>query len=102
MKIITEREELLVCKQYAENWTLRKIASSANLSQSTVMAILKRRNIPLRNGKQLSAEQEQKVIALYSAGAPINEIKEKSDVKSEQTIYRILRDAGVGRRNTKK
>lgn len=42
-KIITDREELLVCQQYKDGWTLRKIATYANISQTTVMAILRRR-----------------------------------------------------------
>ena len=63
-KIITDREELLVCQQYKDGWTLRKIATYANISQTTVMAILRRREIPLRNGKQITEEQEKQVIDL--------------------------------------
>ncbi|MDD3040896.1 helix-turn-helix domain-containing protein [Bacteroides sp.] len=102
-KVITEREELLICEQYLANWNLKKIAAFANLSHVTVLAILKRRDIPLREGKRLSKEQEDKVVELYNDGVSIVEIKNKSGVKSEQTVYRILRDAGVERRrNTEK
>lgn len=102
-KVITDREELLVCEQYLANWNLKKIAAFANMSHVTVLAILRRRGIPLREGKRLLKEQEDKVVELYNEGESIVEIKNKTDVKSEQTIYRILRDAGVERRrNTKK
>lgn len=94
-KIITEREELLVCKQYIGNWTLKKIAAYANLSQVTVLAILKRRNIPLRGGKRLATVQECQVVELYNEGMSIIDIMTQTGVKSEQTIYRILRDVGV-------
>lgn len=102
-RLITDREELLICQQYVENWAIRKIAAYANVSQMTVMAILKRREIPLRAGKRLTKEQESQVVELYNSGVSIIEIINKTGVKSEQTIYRILRDADVERRrNTKK
>ena len=84
-KIITDREELLVCQQYKDGWTLRKIATYANISQTTVMAILRRREIPLRNGKQITEEQEKQIMS-------------KTGVKSEQTIYRIINNAGIDKR----
>lgn len=97
-KIITDREELLVCQQYKDGWTLRKIATYANISQTTVMAILRRREIPLRNGKQITEEQERQVIDLYLSGGKIKEIMSKTGVKSEQTIYRIINNAGIDKR----
>lgn len=102
-KLITEREELLICQQYIDNWAVRKIAAYANVSQTTVMAILKRRAIPLRAGKRLTKKQEDQVVELYASGLSIREIINKTGVRSEQTIYRILRDANVERRrNTNK
>ena len=97
-KIITDREELLVCQQYKDGWTLRKIATYANISQTTVMAILRRREIPLRNGKQITEEQEKQVIDLYLSGGKIKVIMSKTGVKSEQTIYRIINNAGIDKR----
>lgn len=101
-KSISEREELLVCKQYLDNWSLKKIAAYANLSQTTVLAILRRRNIPLRDGKRLSSVQECQVVELYNEGVPIIDIMNQTDIKSEQTIYRILRDAEVVCRRKRK
>lgn len=101
-KSISEREELLVCKQYLDNWSLKKIATYANLSQTTVLAILRRRNIPLRDGKRLSSVQEHQVVELYNEGVPIIDIMSQTGIKSEQTIYRILRDAEVVRRRKRK
>ncbi len=97
-KVITDREELLVCKQYKDGWAIRKIAAYANISQTTVMAILKRRDIVLRKGKQITSDQERQVINLYQSGEPIREIKNKTGIKSEQTIYRILGDAKINKR----
>ena len=96
--IITDREELLVCQQYKDGWTLRKIATYANISQTTVMAILRRREVSLRNGKQITEEQEKQVVDLYLSGEKIKEIMSKTSVRSEQTIYRIINNAGVDKR----
>ena len=92
------REELLVCQQYKDGWTLRKIATYANISQTTVMAILRRREVSLRNGKQITEEQEKQVVDLYLSGEKIKEIMSKTSVRSEQTIYRIINNAGVDKR----
>lgn len=97
-KIITDRGELLVCQQYKDGWTLRKIATYANISQTTVMAILRRREVSLRNGKQITEEQEKQVVDLYLSGEKIKEIMSKTSVRSEQTIYRIINNAGVDKR----
>ena len=86
-KIITDREELLVCQQYKDGWTLRKIATYANISQTTVMAILRRREIPLRNGKQITEEQEKQVILLrYGLGG-----------KAEYTQKQVAARLGISR-----
>lgn len=102
-KHISDREKALVCKRYIAGWTLKKISAYSKLSQTTILRIIKNNSIPLRNGKQISTTQANKVIELYNNGESILNIIEKTDVKSEQTIYRILCDAGVKRRrNTNK
>lgn len=101
-KNITDSEERLVCQHYIDNWAVRDIASYANIAQATVMAILKRRNIPLRGGRQLSPEEEKKVVELYKSGMSIVEITNKTNVKSAQTVYRILRSAKVKMRRIRK
>lgn len=95
---ISSNEEKQVCESYVNGLTLKEIATFAGISSSSIMAILRRNNISLRNGKRLTPKQEEMVIALYGAGAKIAKIKEDSGVKSEQTIYRILRDAGIKQR----
>lgn len=94
-KEITQREEQLVCQQYAERWTIRKIAAYASMSQTTVMAILKRNGIELRGRKTITDDKELLVVQMYLDGYTIKDIITKSGVKSEQTIYRILRDKNI-------
>lgn len=101
-KNITDSEEELVCQHYIDNWTLKDIASYANITQATVMAILRRKNIPLRGGRQISPEVEKEVVELYNSGMSIVEITNKTSVRSEQTIYRILRSAKVKMRRNRK
>lgn len=94
-KTITPHEERLVCQQYTDRWTIRKIAAYASLSQATVMAILKRNNIELRGRKTITDDKEMLVVNMYLDGCTIAEIISVSGVKSEQTIYRILRDKEI-------
>ena len=94
-KILTNHEERLICQQYIGRWTVRKISAYANVSQTTIMAVLRRNGIELRGRKTITNDQEARVAQMYSDGCTIAEIISVSGVKSEQTIYRILRDKKI-------
>lgn len=46
----------------------------------------------------ITLDQESRVMSLYKDGMTIKEIMDKTDIRSEQTIYRILDSNGVPRR----
>lgn len=46
----------------------------------------------------ITLDQESRVLSLYKDGMAIKEIMKETDIKSEQTIYRILDSNGVPRR----
>lgn len=46
----------------------------------------------------ITLDQESRVLSLYKAGMAIKEIMKETNIKSEQTIYRILDSNGVPRR----
>lgn len=48
--------------------------------------------------RSITLDQESRVLSLYKAGMAIKEIMKETDIKSEQTIYRILDSNGVPRR----
>lgn len=48
--------------------------------------------------RSITLDQESRVLSLYKAGMAIKEIMKKTEIKSEQTIYRILDSNGVSRR----
>lgn len=99
---LSNDEEALVCSRYINGYSLKYIQSLVGISITSVMAVLRRNAVPLRNGKRLLPEQESVVVRLYKAGESIAQIKVDSGVKSEQTIYRILRDAGIEQRKKRK
>lgn len=88
----------VICEGYRNGFILKDIAMKYHVSQSTVMAILRRNGVELRNGKQISMKQKEAVVKLYNSGSSISSIKSETGVKSEQTIYRILNDAGIEKR----
>lgn len=45
---------------------------------------------------------KEQVVSLYNSDTPIKEILRKTGVRSEQTIYRILKENGVQKRGSKK
>ncbi|KAA5261601.1 hypothetical protein F2Z41_24625 [Bacteroides faecis] len=63
-----------------------------------MMAILRRREVPFRNGKQITEEQEKQVVDLYLSGDKIKEIMSKTGIRSEQTIYRIINNSDINKR----
>ncbi|MEG1839211.1 MAG: hypothetical protein RR220_07975 [Bacteroidaceae bacterium] len=99
--MLTKEEESIICKQYADNRKLKQIASDTEVSESTVMAVLRRNEVQLRCGKRITKEQEEQVVSLYNQEYTITSIMLKSGVKSEQTIYRILSDAKITLRSKK-
>ena len=48
--------------------------------------------------RSITLDQESRVLSLYKVGMAIKEIMKETDIKSEQTIYRILDSNGVPRR----
>ena len=52
----------------------------------------------MARGKLLTTKQEIDAANLYKDGLAIKEIMRQTDIKSEQTIYRILDEFGIPRR----
>lgn len=100
--MISKDIELDICREYQQNEKIRVIACEYNVSQATIMAVLRRNNIALRDRKRIIPSIEEAVTALYREGKAIVEIMHLTGVKSQQTIYRILRDHNVERRHNKK
>jgi hypothetical protein len=99
-KLLPDKEKF-VCEKYMNGTPLRDILTLTGLSQSTIMSVLRRNNVPLRNKKRLSVKQEEDVVRLYKSGESIARIKSETGVRSEQTIYRILRDAKIDLRKSR-
>ncbi|MEG1684547.1 MAG: hypothetical protein RR319_01180 [Bacteroides sp.] len=93
--------EQLICEKYNKGVLLREIAKTSDVSDATIMKVLRRNKVTLRKRKQISPEKEKLIVCLYRAGESIARIKLESNVKSEQTIYRILKDAKIQLRSKK-
>lgn len=48
--------------------------------------------------KLITQEQERKLVSLYNEGLPIKQIMIETAIKSEQTIYRLLRENNISKR----
>ena len=86
-KLLPDKEKF-VCGRYINGDHLRDISALTCLSQSTIMSVLRRNNIPLRNKKRLSVKQEEDVVRLYKSGESVARIKSETGVRSEQTMLR--------------
>lgn len=52
--------------------------------------------------KLITQEQERKLVSLYNEGLPIKQIMTETGIKSEQTIYRLLRENDIPKRSVVK
>lgn len=86
-------------QQYSDGWPLRKIAAYASISQATLMKIVRESGIPMRENCTYNAEKRAYVQRLYNKGMNISEIMKETGIRSEQTIYRIVK---ATRRDRKK
>lgn len=100
--MIRKDTEESICREYLRNERIRDIASEYNVSQATIMVILRRNDIPLRGGKRITSDTEESVVALYQAGKSIIDIIRLTGVRSKQTVYRILKDQNVKMRRNRR
>lgn len=90
-----------ICDKYIAGVALREIAKKSKVSQTTIMKVLRKNEVPLRDGKQISEDSERLTVELYKSGESIARIMAETGIRSEQTIYRILRESGVEKRRKK-
>lgn len=83
---------------YKKGITLREISKLVGHSQTSILSIIKSMDIPMRVNSGTPASKKEKVVELYNKGDSILSIIKKTGVKSEQTIYVILREYNVPRR----
>lgn len=84
---------------YKDGTDIRTIAATLNISQATIFRVLLDNNIPLK-ANHFTTETIQYAIELYNV--PENTIKYillHSGIKSEQTLYRHLKENNVPLRN---
>lgn len=89
-------KETKVCDLYKKGLPVPDIILKTNTPETTVFNILRKNKIELRKGRSISKQREDKVVALYNDNSTtIKGIMKKTGIKSEQTIYRILKERKV-------
>ena len=83
---------------YEKGNSLKGIAAATGLSATTVWRTIKNSQIEMRPNKppvKYDQDVQNRLIELYSSNRPILEIMKELGIKSEQTVYRLLRENGV-------
>lgn len=94
-RLKAERDEK-VCTLYNAGASIPEIIKETNVPESTIFRILKKNNVQLRDGRSTSKQREDKVITLYESNTnTIKGIMSETGIKSEQTIYRILKERNI-------
>ena len=83
-----------IVSRYLRGESVKDIRFSTHYSPTTIYRILENYNVE-RNGNLVFRDKERKkIVKLYNLGLSINNIMKLMDVKSEHTIYRILKEMG--------
>lgn len=88
-----------VINLYNQGMKIKQIMQEANVAEGTVFRILMIHNIPRRDNKHFNQSKINEAIRMYAdASNSILHILEVTGIKSEQTLYRYLKESGVERR----
>ena len=93
-KIITEEVKRYICERYVMGERLANISKNADVSQTTIMQVLRERGVPLKNGETTTPINSHAIVSLYTVGKPIKEVSSITGA-SPATIYRVLKENGV-------
>lgn len=92
-----------IMAMYAAGTDVRTMANDLNTSQATIFRVLADNGIELKDNRHFTDNTINRAIELYNA--PENSIKyilEQTNIKSEQTLYRYLKDRNVPLRSDTK
>jgi transposase len=91
----------LIVKLYNKNLTIKKIAEISDCSPTTVESILKKEKVRMR-GKHCTRIDRSELVNLpidYVSGKyKVKELKKKYNIKSNESLYKILDEFGVSRK----
>lgn len=92
-----------IMAMYADGTDVRTIANDLNTSQATIFRVLADNGVVLKDNRHFTDNTINRAIELYNA--PENSIKyilEQTGIRSEQTLYRYLKDNNIPLRSDKK
>jgi len=90
-----------IMAMYAAGTEVRTIATTLDSSQTTIFRVLRENGIQLKENRHFTDATISRAIELYLT--PENSIKyilEETGIKSEQTLYRYLKECNVPLRNS--
>ena len=92
-----------IMAMYADGTDVRTIANDLHTSQATIFRVLADNGVELKDNRHFTNDTINRAIELYNQ--PENSIKyilEQTGIKSEQTLYRYLKDCNVTLRSEAK
>lgn len=101
---MTDVEKRYILKLYKDGDTIKNIASELLCSESTIRRVIRDSDTPIRVSSRPAVytdSAKEKVVELYTEGLSILDIIEATQIRSEQTIYRILKEKDVTRRRNR-
>ncbi len=100
-KLPREERDKLVVELYQKGVPVEEIAEKACINRATIYSILRRHGIQpsrkTRRSRELTPEEEKKLVEEYLSGIPVQELMEKYGLSATK-LYNILSKYGVPRR----
>jgi DNA invertase Pin-like site-specific DNA recombinase len=88
---------VLLVDKYEEGASVNKLAEQFRVDRTTVLAHLRRREVPKQVRRTLGPDEIENAIQLYVAGGSVKSVARQLQVSSS-TMGRILNRAGVAMR----
>ncbi len=100
-KLTREERDKLVVELYESGVPVDEIARRACINRATIYSILRRHGIQpsrkTRKSRELTPEEEKKLVEEYLSGTPVQELMEKYGISATK-LYNVLSKYGVPRR----
>ncbi len=93
--ILTEKQINSIIELYENKVTIEEIVSKLKVSGKKIYEVLNKHGIVRKLNKKINEKTKKNIIKYFNNGVKISEIQTKFNIKSDATIYKILKEKGI-------
>ena len=90
----SQEDKELMAKMYNEGYSAQQIANKYNVTNATILKVLKSMNVEIRTHGKLNASKKREIAKLYSEGISAQDIADRFNV-TQVTVLKALRKENI-------